>query len=85
MRYLRKLCGTFDILPSSFILPPTSVERDNIYFASSGFANVYSATFNGRPVVVKFLTVTVQTDQVKLRKVSGFGPKTSRRSLTPDL
>ena len=64
------------------MLSPTSVERDVTSFAEGGYSEVYKATLNGRPIVVKILTFTAQTDQVKLHKVSGFGPKSSKRSLT---
>jgi len=76
------LCGAFGVLPSSFMLPPASVERDAASFASGGYSEVYRATFNDRPVVVKILNVTAQTDQVKLHRVISFDPKSPKRSLT---
>ena len=51
------------------MLPPASVKRDAASFASGGYSEVYRATFNDRPVVVKILNVTAQTDQVKLHRV----------------
>ena len=82
LRHLRKLCGNFGILPSSFMLPPASVERDDTSFAWGGYSEVWKATFNGRPVAIKTFNVTTQVDRVKLHKVSNFDPKTSRRLLT---
>lgn len=84
LRYLRKLCGAFSILPSSFVLPPTSFECEPSAFASGGCSDVYKATFNGDPVVVKVLKVTTQTDKEKLYRVSGLCPKAPKQSLMPD-
>ena len=47
LKYLRKFCGTFSILPSSFMVEPTSYERETEPFATGGFSYVYKATFNG--------------------------------------
>ena len=57
MRDLRKLCGAFGILPSSFALPPELVEHEPAPFAWGGFSDVYKATFKERDVAVKILRV----------------------------
>ena len=72
LRHLRRLCSLYGILPSSFTLSPTSVERESEPFASGGCSEVYRATFNGRGAVMKILSVTSQTDSDKLHKVSDF-------------
>jgi len=86
LRYLRKLCGTFGILPSSFILELAFDERGTEPFATGGFSYVYKATINGRPVAVKTLRVPTTADPKKVHKVSGLDPKISsdrsRRSLS---
>lgn len=71
LRQLRRLCGFFGLLPSSFALPSTAVERENSPFAEGGYSKVYRGTFQSRPVVVKVLTITSQTDRDKLHKVNG--------------
>jgi len=63
--------------------PTALVKRDAAPFASGGNSTVYRATLNNRPVVIKVLNVVPRTDQEKLHRVSSFGPKTSKRSLTP--
>jgi hypothetical protein len=40
-------------------------------FAAGGFSNVYKATFNRRPVVIKSLRVTTTADPGKVHRVSG--------------
>ena len=82
MRYLGRLCGAFDILPSSFTLQPTFIERDSAPFALGGYSEVYRATFHDRPVVIKTLKVNPQLEREHLHRVSSFNPKTSTRSLT---
>jgi len=61
MSHLRKLCRTFDILPSSFILTPIFGERGTTPFATGGFSEVYEATLDGRRVAIKVLNVNVET------------------------
>ena len=82
MGYLRKLCGTFGVLPSSFTLPPALVERDPAPFASGGYSNVYKATFRNRPIVIKVLNVITQLEREKLHKVSSFYQKASVQTPT---
>ena len=76
LRYLRKLCGTLGILPSSFILEPTFDEREHESFAQGGFSYVYKAATNGRPVVIKTLKVTTTADPKKVHRVSSLVPRT---------
>jgi hypothetical protein len=75
LKDLRKLCCTFAILPSSFILRPAFDERGANPFATGGFSDVYEATLNGRRVAIKTLRVTTTTDPEKLHKVSSPVPK----------
>ena len=69
LRYLRRLCGTFGILPSSFVLAPKSIKRAAAPFAYGGFSDVYSATFEGRSVAVKVLRIPIQMDPKKVHRV----------------
>ena len=66
------------------MLPPTSIECEDTPFAAGGFSDVYKATFNGAPVVMKTLRVNAQIDQEKLYKVSRLRPKAPKPSLTLD-
>jgi len=78
MSYLRKLCRTFDILPSSFILTPTFDERGTTPFATGGFSEVYEASLDGRCVAIKVLDVNAETIN-GVRRVSCL-PLSHRRS-----
>ena len=80
---MRKLCGAFTILPSSFMLSQTFGKRGVKPFAVGGFSNVYEATLNGRHVAVKTLNVSTSTDPRKAHRVSDLTPKPLRWSLTP--
>ena len=77
LKYLRKLCGAFGILPSSFTVEPTFDERETEPFAAGGFSHVYEATFNGQPVAVKTLKITTTANLEKVHKVNSSVPKTS--------
>ena len=77
LKYLRKLCGTFGILPSSFILEPTFNERGVEPFATGGFSHVYKATYNGRTVAIKTLRIATTVDPEKAHRVSSTSPQTS--------
>ena len=81
--YLRKLCNTFCILPSSFTVSQEFVKRDPAPFASGGYSNVYKATFRGRLVVIKVLNVATQSEREQLHGASNFDPKAPQRSLIP--
>ena len=81
LMYLQKLCDTFEVLPSSFTLPPTSVKRETTHFASGDYSNAYRATFSGRPVVIKIPNVAPRADQEKLHMVNGFDPRCQSDSL----
>ena len=80
MRRLRKLCSTFDLIPSSFVLPQESVELEAVPFDSGGYSSVFKATFMKRAIVVKVLNVTAQTHRERLHRVSGL-LKTPKSSL----
>ena len=69
LRYLRRLCGTFGILPSSFVLAPETIERVAAPFASGGYSDVCKATFEGRHVAVKVLRIPTLTDPKKVYRV----------------
>ena len=81
MRYLRGLCNTFELLPSSFVLPQESVELEAAPFDSGGYSSVFKATFMERAIVVKVLNVTVRTHRERLHRVSGLDLKTPKPSL----
>ena len=76
------MCGAFGVLPSSFTLPRAFIKCDADHFASGGYSKVYKATFHDRPVVVKTLNFTTQTEREKLHMVSSLHSKMSKRSLT---
>ena len=57
LRHLRKLCGSFGILPSSFFIESTFDKRGTTPFAFGGFADVYDASFGERRVAVKTFRV----------------------------
>ena len=75
LKHLRKLCCTFAILPSSFILRPTFDERGAEPFATGGFSDVYEATLNERLVAIKTLKLNATANPEKLHKVSGLVSK----------
>ena len=61
---------------------PTFNEREATPFATGGFSEVYEATLNGRPVVVKVLKVNTQTIK-SVRRVSGLFSPLPNELLTP--
>ncbi|KAF9648294.1 kinase-like protein [Thelephora ganbajun] len=69
LRYLRKLCGTFGILPSSFVLAPIFVQRADTPFAAGGTSEVYKASLNDRVVVIKTLTGTTMANPEKVHRL----------------
>lgn len=82
MSYLRKLCRTFEVLPSSFILTPKFGERATAPFATGGFSEVYEATLDGRRVAVKVLNVNTETIK-GVRRVGCLAPLLpAKKSLT---
>ena len=82
LKHLRKMCCTFAILPSSFILGPTFDERGAKPFATGGFSDVYGATLNGRLVAIKTLKVVTTANPEKLHRVSVLILKLLELSLT---
>ena len=82
MGYLRKLCCTFDILPSSFIL--TFDERESKPLAMGGFSDVYEATLAGRHVAVKVLKIPHTETIESVRKVGSLFLPLLQGSLTLD-
>ena len=52
------------------MLEPTFDERETEPFATGAFSNVYKATFNRCPVVIKSLRVTTTADLEKVYRVS---------------
>ena len=80
MRYLQKLCGTFDLLPSSFLLPRESVKVEAAPFDSGGYSSVFKATFKGRAIVIKVLNVAAQAERERLHRVSGPDLESPKRS-----
>ena len=53
------------------MLEPTFDERETEPFAAGGFSNVYKATLNRCPVVIKSLKVTTTANLEKVHRVSG--------------
>ncbi|KAF9647854.1 kinase-like protein [Thelephora ganbajun] len=68
LKCLQRLCGTYGILPSSFILPDTFDGYGSMPFATGGYSHVYRMTFQGRPVAVKHLVVNTGEEE-RLRKM----------------
>jgi len=66
LRHMRRLCGIFGVLPSSFVLQPAFIEREVEPFTFGGYSKVYRATFHGRPIVMKVLDIAHQADREKL-------------------
>ena len=60
---MRDLCGTFGILPSSFILAGAFDGDESTPFATGGFSRVYRMSFDRRPVAVKSLVVTTDGEE----------------------
>ena len=79
---MQKLCSAFNLLPSSFLLPQESVKQESDPFDEGTFSNVFRATFNERPIVIKALKVSARTERTKLHRVSGLDPRTPTRLLT---
>ena len=75
------MCSAFNVLPSSFILPPPFVIRDATPFASGGYSNVYGATFHDRPIVLKTLNVATKREREKLHIVSSPNSRAPNRLL----
>ena len=84
LRCLRKLCDTFAILPSSFILGLTFCGRGTEPFATGGFSDVYEATFNGSLVAIKTLRTTTTLAPEKVYRVSCLVPKILEGLFMPD-
>ena len=59
------------------MLPSTLDKREAVPFDSGGSSDVYKATFQGRPVVVKTLKVTNAADPKKVHMVSSLCSKTA--------
>ena len=72
LRYLRKLCGVFGILPSSFLIEPIFDEHGTTPVGFGGFSDVYQATLQGCRVAVKTLRVTTAKKPGEVHKVSSF-------------
>ena len=53
LKYLQRLCGAAGVFPASFMLTEGFDDIEPRPFASGGFADVYKATYKGRPVVAK--------------------------------
>ena len=73
IRHLQKLCGTFDLLPSSFLLPQESINQESAPFGSGGYSSVFKATFKERAIVIKVLNVGAQAERERLHRVCSFG------------
>ena len=82
LRYLQKLCGAFDLLPSSFLLPQESINLEAAPFDSGGYSSVFKATFKERTIVIKVLNVAAQAERARLHRVNNIYPRTLKRSLT---
>ena len=54
------------------MLEPTFDKRETEPFATGGFSDVYKATLNRCPVVIKSLKVTTIADLGKVHRVSGY-------------
>jgi len=70
MKHLRKLCSIFGILPSSFTLAQMPDKCEATPFDSGGSSDVYKATLEGRPVVIKTLKANSAANPKKAHKVS---------------
>ena len=66
---LQRPCGAFGVLPASFTLTD-GLDLESRPFTSSGFVDVYKATYNGLPVVVKAFKTTSMDDLENVHEVS---------------
>ena len=71
MKYLQRLCGASGVFPASFMLTDGFDHIESRPFTSSGFADLYRATYKGQPVVAKALKTTSLDDLENMHKVSG--------------
>ena len=71
MKDLWKLCGASGVLPASYMLTDEFDDFDARPFARGGSADVYKATYKGKPVVAKALKIKPMDDPESVRKVSG--------------
>lgn len=69
LRYLRKLCSNFSILPRSFLVELAFDGSRTLPSAFGGFSNVYQTSFQGRCVAVKTLRVTNPGNLERVHKV----------------
>lgn len=73
LKYLWELCGVSGVLPASFMLTDGLEDIESKPFTSGGFADIYRATYNGRPVVAKVLKTTPMSELKEVQKVDGLG------------
>ena len=63
------------------MLAPTLDKREAMPFDAGGSSDVYKATFEGRPVVIKTLRVVNAADPKKIHKVNSSQLNTTEWSL----
>lgn len=70
-KYLQQLCGASGVLPASFILTGGFDDIEAQPFTRGQSADVYKATYEGRPVVVKAPKLRFFNHRKKVHVVSG--------------
>ena len=79
-RELVKICGEYDILPSSYIIPESKVQRlDDSPVSSGGFSNVWRGTYaedksdkdKARSIAIKVMRCLKWVDIQPIKKVRG--------------
>jgi len=84
-----KVCGEHGILPSSYIIPKSKIEKlGDSPFSSGGFSNIWPGMYKededeeGRCVAIKVVRYCESDDVQKIKNASYFDPFSSRWSLT---
>lgn len=81
--YLRELCGSFGIVPSSFLVEPTFEEVEATPFAFGGSSDVYPASFEGRRVATKALRISNNGNLERARKVCSLNLRVTKITSSP--
>ncbi|KAF9644326.1 kinase-like protein, partial [Thelephora ganbajun] len=67
-RELRSICGTREILPTSYTISPHLLNISRDPFAQGGFGDVYQGTLDGSEVCIKRVRVYTQDGPQKVTK-----------------
>jgi hypothetical protein len=81
---LVKICGEYGIIPNSYIIPESKIEKaGDSPISSGGFSEVWEGVHRGEPVAIKTIRYYQVDDVQKIQKVGSFHLfPSSRPSLT---